>query len=109
LEEKNRTQEDIHSKGFSMYRDPVVDLYAAIKVGVKKLDDAVLELGSLKKANKTYGNKIDILKALGDRDVEKLRDISNYFYNTNGLYYRVCNYFATMYRYDWYITPEVYD
>jgi hypothetical protein len=44
-----------------------------------------------------------------DNDVEKLREISDYFYKTSGIYQRVCNYFATMYRYDWYVVPEVYD
>ena len=92
-----------------MTRDPAVELYSAIKVGVKKLEDSILELGSLKKVEKSYSNKIEILKALGDNDIEKLRDISNYFYRTNGVYFRACNYFSTMYRYDWYITPEVYD
>lgn len=38
-----------------------------------------------------------------------LRQISNYFYKTSGIYQRVCNYFATMYRYDWYVVTEVYD
>jgi hypothetical protein len=37
-----------------------------------------------------------------------LREISNYFYKTNGIYQRLCNYVATMYRYDWYVVPEVY-
>ena len=44
-----------------------------------------------------------------DNDVEKLREISDYFYKTSGIYQRVCNYAATMYRYDWYVVPEVYD
>lgn len=49
------------------------------------------------------------MKALFDNDVAKLREISNYFYKTNGIYARLCNYIATMYRYDWYIVPEVYE
>lgn len=92
-----------------MFRDPRIDEYNKIKVGVRPLEDAILSLGALKKLDKTYNNKNEILKALADRDIEKLRDISNYFYRTSGLYYRACNYFSTMYRYDWYITPEVYD
>lgn len=46
---------------------------------------------------------------MADRDLETLREISNYFYRTSGIYYRLCNYFATLYRYDWYIVPEIYD
>ena len=44
-----------------------------------------------------------------DNDVVKLRELSNYFYKTSGIYQKVCNYFASMYRYDWYVVPEVYD
>ena len=60
-------------------------------------------------ANKNYGNKGVIMKALGDNDIATLREISKYFYRTSGIYERTCNYFATMFRYDWYIVPEVYD
>ena len=49
------------------------------------------------------------MRALFDNDIIKLREISNYFYKTSGIYSRLCNYVATMYRYDWYIVPEVYD
>ena len=60
-------------------------------------------------ANRNYGNKSVIMKALGDNDITTLREVSKYFYRTSGIYERTCNYFATMYRYDWYIVPEVYD
>ena len=83
--------------------------YGKIKVGSKILDDAILDLTTLKRVNKTYNNKQYILKALGDKDVVNLREISNYFYRTNGIYYRVCNYFASLYRFDWYVVPEIYD
>ncbi|MBO5730107.1 MAG: hypothetical protein J6R67_02820 [Treponema sp.] len=54
-------------------------------------------------------NKGVIYRALMDNDVVRLREISNYFYKTSGIYQRVCNYAATMYRYDWYVVPEVFD
>lgn len=38
-----------------------------------------------------------------------MRDISNYFYEVSGVYQRLCNYFAGLYRYDWYVTPYVID
>ena len=60
-------------------------------------------------ANRRLGDKRIVLKALADNDLPLLRDISNFFYRTSGIYQRACNYFATMYRYDWYIVPEVYD
>jgi hypothetical protein len=59
--------------------------------------------------SKAYNNKANIIKALKDRDLKSLREISDYYYRTNGIYFRVCNYFAQMFRYDWYIVPERYD
>ena len=46
---------------------------------------------------------------LAEHNLEELRAISNFYYNVNGIYERVCNYFATLYRFDWYVTPTVYD
>lgn len=99
-------QDAIHNKGFDMGN---TTQYGKMKVGVKTLDDAVLNLGELRSAAKNRFDKPTIFKALADNDVEKLREISNYFYKTSGIYQRACNYFANMYRYDWYVVPEVYD
>ena len=82
--------------------------YGHIKSGTKQLADAVINLGAIEKSTKGYVSKGVVLKALFDNDVPKLREISNYFYKTNGIYQRLCNYVATMYRYDWYVVPEVY-
>ena len=82
--------------------------YGHIKSGTKQLADAVINLGAIEKSTKGYISKGVVLKALFDNDVPKLREISNYFYKTNGIYQRLCNYVATMYRYDWYVVPEVY-
>lgn len=35
--------------------------------------------------------------------------MSDYFYNTSGLYRAACNYYAYLYRYDWYVVTEIYD
>ena len=83
--------------------------YGKIKVSTKTLEDAVLNLGSLQSVTRGTINKAVIYRALMDNDVTKLREISNYFYKTSGIYQRICNYAATMYRYDWYVVPEVYD
>lgn len=83
--------------------------YGKIKIGTKSLEDAVLNLGSIQRETRGLINKAVIYRALADNDIEKLREISNYFYKTSGIYQRVCNYFATMYRYDWYVVPEIYD
>lgn len=83
--------------------------YGKIKVGVKTLDDAVLNLGSLAGNRKNRFDKGTIIRALGDKDLPLLRAISDYYFNVSGIYKNVCNYYANLYRYDWYIVPEVYD
>lgn len=110
---RNR-QEEIRSKGFDVvhsrrtaYEGP--EQYGKIKVGTKVLDDAVLDLGAIPKAHRRYGNKHFVLKAIGERNLPLMREISDYFYRTNGIYSRVCDYFAFLYRYDWYIVPEIED
>lgn len=109
--------DEIHAKGFDMsggYKEySVADGtdFKRIKVGVKQLDDAVLDLGLLKKSipGHYYTNKANILRAIADHDLEEMRAISNFYYNISGIYERVCNYFAFLYRYDWYVATEVLD
>lgn len=104
-------QDAIRTKGFDIMRSRQVYegplTYDKIKVGTKTLDDAVLNLGTLQKVNKRFANKGIIYKAIAENDVALMREISNYFYDTNGIYSRVCDYFAFLYRYDWYIVPEI--
>ena len=110
--------EEVHSKGFDLFGstyslqdldDPLA--YRKIKVGPKSLDDAVLNLGSYASDLPKYNgiSKRMILQALAVNDLKELRRISNLFYNLSGMYQRVCDYFAYLYRYDWYVVPEVYD
>lgn len=80
-----------------------------MKVSNKVFEDIALDLNALKETNKNYANKQVVLKALADRNIKELRAISNFFYRTSGIYFRICNYFAQMYRYDWYIVPEIAD
>ena len=106
-----RTQTDIHSRGFDLSDYSRQDDYGKVKVGVKTLNDAILDLGSLKttSAQKRLVDKKMVLDALVKNDVKKLREISEFFYNTNGIYSRICNYFAFLYRYDWYIATDIKD
>ena len=110
--------EKIHAKGFNLvdrgrlsYEGPPEDPqdYGRIKVGAKTLEDAVINLGAIKKASNNNITKDVVLAALYKGDVTRLREISDYFYRTSGIYSRVCNYFAYLYRYDWYIVPEIND
>ena len=109
-------QEEIRSKGFNIvdtryrsgYEGPLD--YNSIKIGMKTLEDAVLNLGSLKKVcNRGYGDKHVVLRAIHEHNLPLLRDISEFFYNTSGIYSRICDYVAFLYRYDWYVVPEIFD
>lgn len=112
----NRVQE-IKTKGFDMnLSDTTEDVYATnystvdfgkIKVGIKTLDDAIVELGDLKKINPRLANKKDVLRAIYNADYQTMREISNFFYKTSGIYSRLCRYMAYLYRYDWMVTPYV--
>lgn len=99
--------EEIHAKGFAIRPEE----YNRIKVSTKTLENAVINIGGLKStlANHNYTNKAYVLKAIAENDIEELRNISEFYYNINGIYQKVCNYYAYLYRYDWYIAPEVYD
>ena len=111
-------REEIKKKGFKIElandRDTQNEMpfeavdFSKIKVGVKTLEDAVLNLGSLRYVNRRLGDKRVVLKALAENDLPLLREISNFFYRTSGIYQSACDYIATMYRYDWYIVPEIY-
>lgn len=112
----NTRQDAIHAKGFDVFNfgyakpdevpeDQVTD-YGKIKVGVKQLEDAILDLGTIKGPKAAFCNKGDIMQAIVRKDYRKLRTISEFFYNASGIYQTVCNYFAFLYRYDWYIYPE---
>jgi hypothetical protein len=107
LGELNR-QYTIHEKGFDMLDRSAVE-YGKIKSGTRMLDDAVMNLGYIQSMTKNHISKGRIYQALADNDIAYLREISNYFYKANGIYQRLCNYVATMYRYDWYVAVEKYD
>mgnify|MGYP003483630847 FL=1 len=66
--------------------DPSPLEFNKIKVGVKTLDDADVRLGDQKRHNPMLADKGLIYKALAENDLPLLRQISNYFYKTSGLY-----------------------
>ena len=106
MDNKDR-QEAIREKGFDM--NGATD-YGKIKVGIKTLEDAIINLGFYRKfGERGYFDKRMIMRAIIDRDYRAIRIISDYFYRTNGIYQRIVNYYATMYRWDWYTTPTIYD
>ena len=108
--------EEIKRKGFNMaLADSTPDVsdlrqihdFSKIKVGIKQLADAVVDVGSFKKINPRWGNKEVVLKAISQYNLGEMREISNFFYKTSGIYNRLCRYLAYLYRYDWFITPYI--
>ena len=85
---------------------PSID-FNKIRVGAKVLEDAVLDLGNLKKINPELADKDNVLRAINNYDLKLMREISLYFYRTSGIYSRLVRYMAFMYRYDSFLTPYV--
>ena len=109
---KNRMAE-IKKKGFQMNLATDTDEryaptdFSKIKIGLKTLEDAIVSYGDYKKTNPRLGSKSNVLKAINDGDISQLRQISNFFYKTSGIYARLCRYMAYLYKYDWFITPYI--
>ena len=80
-----------------------------IRIGAKNLNDAIFKLGDYNKTNPQLADKATVLRAIDEYDLKTMRDISNFFYKTSGIYARILRYMAFMYRYDWYLTPYVND
>ena len=113
-------KEEIKKKGFNMSfadstndskaKDSFVPIdFSKIKVGAKTLEDAILDLGNYQKVDKRLTRKEAILKSIYANDYEEMRDISNFYFETSGIYSRLCKYMAYMYRYDWMVTPYIND
>jgi len=94
--------------GYQSQPKPSID-YNKIKIGAKTLEDAIIDIGILKKVNPRLADKEFVLKAIYSYDLVTMREISDFFYKVSGIYSRILRYMAFMYRYDWYITPYVND
>ena len=109
--------EQIKKKGFAMKSD-IDDMmpstynpvdFSKIKVGMKTLEDAIINLGDYRKVNPRLADKTFVLQAINSNNYEAMREISNFFYRTSGIYSRLCRYMAYLYRYDWMVTPYIGD
>lgn len=81
--------------------------FSKMKVGLRTIDDAIMNVGSYKQVNRNFGDKHFVLEKIYKKDYETLRQISDYFYSSSGIYYRLCRYLAFLYRYDWFVTPFI--
>lgn len=88
------------------YNRDLID-FSKMKVGLRTVGDALINLGNIEQVNKNYGDKAFILKSIYKKDYQSLRKISDFFYESSGIYYRLCRYLAFLYRYDWYVTTFV--
>ena len=101
----------IRQKGFYMplakSNQYVPNEFSKIKIGLQTLNDAVFEYGKYAKANKRLGDKTFVLKAIEDYDLDRMRQISEFYYRADGIYQRLCRYMAFLYKYDWFVTPYI--
>ena len=102
----------IKEKGFKMTLAKDTDKYTPtdfgkIKVGLQTLDDAIVSYGTFAKTNAQLGSKDRVLDAINKGNLEKMREISEFFYKTSGIYKRLCRYMAYLYKYDWFVTPYI--
>lgn len=103
----SRLEEQSKNTGYTPINAPID--YSKIKVGAKTLEDATLDIGSLRKINNNLADKYTVLRAIDNYDLKAMRLISEFFYKTSGIYNRMLRYMAFMYRYDWFITPYIND
>lgn len=108
-----KTQEEIKAKGFTIPsvtdtdRERTLD-FTKIKVGIRTLEDAIVtNAGDLKKIKPNLADKQNVLMAIDKCDYVRMREISDFFFKTNGIYNRLCKYMANLYCYDWMITPYI--
>ena len=85
---------------------PKID-FEKIKTGWRVLEDGILDLSLYKDVQPNLTSVEEIMRAIGDNDVESMREISNFFYQISGVYKRLCKYLSGLYRYDWYVTPFI--
>ncbi len=88
---------------------PPIDFSKIRLAGNQTLEDAVLSLGDLKKVNSRLADKEYVLRAINDYNLPQMREISNFFFKTSGIYSRLCRHLAYLYRYDWLVVPIVKD
>lgn len=82
---------------------PATD-FSKIKIGIKSLDDAIINLGAYRKINPRM-SKENIQRAIAQGDIEFMREASEFYFKISGIYARLCKHLANFYRYDWFITP----
>ena len=98
---KNKEQRDFRLVTDSSAASPSVD-FSQIKIGNTNLKGEIATL------IRNYYNTVSsrgfdrdkIMRAMSRHDIREMRRISNMFFETSGIYSRLCRYMAYLYRYD---------
>lgn len=99
--ERNFRLQNNSDKNFSLE-------FNKIQVGNKLLSNDVTAILDFFTNKDIRMNKEKIQRAIKNREVLELRRISRYYFEKSGIYSRLCRYMASLYRYDWIITPIFY-
>lgn len=106
---KNKSRRDFRLRGDSE-TSPVSLEFNKIKVGKSTLNGEIATLiRDTRNPNGRKYNKRMVENAIERNNIREMRRISEYFFNTSGIYSRLCRYLAYLPRYDWLITPHRYD
>lgn len=103
---ENRQKQKIDGFHIASPTNTPVD-YSKILVGSKKLQNAIVISGKKKSGAQLLGDKEYVLNAMHNEDLSTMRQISDFFFRTSGIYSRLCRYLAYLYRYDWTVTPFI--
>ena len=96
---RDRTQRDFRLTTNSNAEQPTVD-FSKIRVGKEKLNGDIHTLiDKYYSSNRTIGRE-QVEHAIERHDIKEMRRISNHFFETSGIYSRLCRYMAYLYRYD---------
>lgn len=74
--------------------------FSKIKVGKNTLNGEITTLINYHKSHNRLYDKEAVERAIHRRDLKEMRRISSYFFETSGIYSRLCRYMAYLYRYD---------
>lgn len=92
--------------------EPQTQNFNLIKVGKNTLQNDVVKIISSGEGSPSRTPNVkreNVARAINNQNLKELRTYSNVFFNTDGIYSRLCRYMAYLYRYDWTITPLVLD
>lgn len=96
---------------WEQYNDYNSHVYNQVRVGSKTLSDGVTvnKIDPTQRFSARMFTRERVMLAIERQDLKLLRQMSKYFYMKSGIYERLCNYMASMFLYDWFITPQIYD